>query len=49
MGLGAVCYNAIVPNFWPLPVISFWSTVVVLACAVAILVTCEGAGAYADD
>lgn len=48
MGLGAVVYNAIFSagsKFWPLPVISFWATVVVLACALAILVTCEGAGA----
>lgn len=47
MGLFAVCYNAIVSGgFWPLPVIGFWSTIGVLAAAVAILVSCESAGAW---
>ena len=45
LGLGAVCYNALLPGgFWPLPVISFWCTVAVLAAAVAVLVSCESAG-----
>lgn len=47
MGLFAVCYNAIMPGgFWALPVIGFWSTIGVLAAAVAILVSCESAGAW---
>lgn len=45
MGLFAVVYNSLMPAFWPLPVISFWCTVAVLAAAVAILVSCESAGA----